>query len=76
MSIIVVVYLYPSEEPINTRIVDWRFASLLSVVGIYHAARGFDEVLGRRSSTTTLTQSGAGSETLMLTETTELPPLR
>jgi hypothetical protein len=62
MAMIVAIYLYPSTEPINTRIIDWSFASLLGVVGIYHTARGFDELLGRRSSATTLTQSGTGQE--------------
>lgn len=62
MSMIVAVYLHPSAEHINSRIIDWSFASLLGVVGIYHTARGVDEFIGRRSSTTTLTQGGAGAD--------------
>ena len=50
MAMIVIVYLFPSTEPINSRIIDWSFASLLSVVGIYHAARGVDEFVGRRNA--------------------------
>ncbi|MEJ0019701.1 MAG: hypothetical protein WDN25_24745 [Acetobacteraceae bacterium] len=72
MAMITLVYLYPSAEPINARIIDWSFASLLGVVGIYHTARGFDELLGRRGGVTTLIQSGAGAETSKTAETAEL----
>lgn len=76
MAMIIIVYLYPSAEPINTRIIDWSFASLLGVVGIYHTARGVDELIGRRSSMTTLTQSGVRGETMTKIETTEASPFR
>lgn len=76
MVMIVVVYLSPSGQPeIDIRVIDWSFAALLGVVGIYHTARGVDELLGRRSSTTTLTQSGGG-ETSTRTGTTQIPPPR
>jgi hypothetical protein len=77
MVMIVVVYLSPSGQPeIDIRVIDWSFAALLGVVGIYHTARGVDELLGRRSSTTTWTKSGAGAERATTTETTETSPLR
>lgn len=76
MVMIVVVYLRPSSPGIDGRIIDWSFAALLGVVGIYHTARGIDEFLGRRSSTTTLVQSGAGAEKPMKTETTQIPTLQ
>ena len=62
MGMIVIVYLFPSTEPINSRIIDWSFASLLSVVGIYHTARGIDELVGRRNSSATVTRRGTGPE--------------
>jgi hypothetical protein len=74
MVMTVVVYLSPSGKPeVDGRVIDWSFAALLGVVGIYHTARGVDELLGRRSSTTTWAQSG---EMTARTETTEVPPLR
>ena len=73
----VVVYLSPSGQPeIDVRVIDWSFAALLGVVGIYHTARGIDELLGRRSSTTAGTQGGIGGERSVRTETTQFPPLR
>ena len=63
MAMIVAVYVRPSADRINTRIIDWSFASLLGVVGIYHTARGVDELLSRRSGPPTLTQSGTADET-------------
>ena len=44
------------------------------MVAIYHATTGFDELLGRRSSTTTLKQSGTGADMSTKTEATEIPP--
>ena len=77
MVMIVVVYLSPSGQPeIDIRVIDWSFAALLGVVGIYHTARGIDELLGRRSSATTWTQSGAGTGTFAKIDTTEIPPPR
>jgi len=77
MVMIVVVYLSPSGQPeIDGRVIDWSFAALLGVVGIYHTARGVDELLGRRSSTTTLMQNSAGAGTSAKVETTGILPLR
>ena len=68
MAMIVAVYLHPSAEPINTRIIDWSFVSLLGVVGIYHTARGVDELLSRRSGTPRLPQSGASADATRKTD--------
>jgi hypothetical protein len=69
-------YLCSSAEPINARIIDWSFASLLGVVGIYHTARGFDELFNRRRIPTTMTESGVHAARSTRTETTEVSSLR
>lgn len=68
MSMIVAVYLHPSAEHINSRIIDWSFASLLGVVGIYHTARGVDELLSRRSGLPRLPQSDASTDATTKTD--------
>jgi hypothetical protein len=51
MTMISVCYAHPSDDnAVTTRIIDWSYVTLLSVVGIYHAARGVDEVFGRTTT--------------------------
>jgi hypothetical protein len=77
VMIIVVVYLSPSgKADVDGRIIDWSFATLLGVVGIYHTACGIDELLGRPSNTTIRAQNGGGAEMSAWTETIQIPPLR
>jgi hypothetical protein len=49
MGTIIWSLLHPTPSPVIDRIVDWSFVTLMVTVGVYHAARGVDELSQQRT---------------------------